>query len=61
MTSMTPLADLLDDLVAANHILAGLGVVDGFGHVSARHPDHADRYLLSRSLAPEKVQRATTS
>ena len=32
-------------------------MVDGFGHVSARHPEHADRYLLSRSLAPEKVQR----
>ena len=48
---------LLDDLVAANRILAGLGVLDGFGHVSARHPDRADRYLLSRSLAPELVTR----
>jgi ribulose-5-phosphate 4-epimerase/fuculose-1-phosphate aldolase len=48
---------LLDDLVAANRILAGLGVLDGFGHVSARHPDQPDRYLLSRSLAPELVTR----
>ena len=36
---MSPLDALLDDLVAANRILAGLGVLDGFGHVSARHPD----------------------
>ena len=54
---MTDLDALLDDLVAANRILAGLGVVDGFGHVSVRHPEHADRYFLSRSLAPEQVTR----
>ena len=46
---------LLDDLVAANHILAGLGVLDGFGHVSLRDPERADAYLMSRSLAPELV------
>ena len=45
----------IDDLVAANRILAGLGVLDGFGHVSARHPDRSDRYLLARSVAPELV------
>jgi ribulose-5-phosphate 4-epimerase/fuculose-1-phosphate aldolase len=33
-------------------------VLDGFGHVSARHPDRPDRYLLSRSLAPELVSAA---
>src|SRR5689334_8782973 len=44
-----------DDLVAANRILAGLGVVDAFGHVSARHPERADRYLLARSRAPVQV------
>ena len=52
---MTTLPEIIDDLVVANRILAGLGVLDGFGHISARHPDHADRYLLSRSLAPELV------
>jgi ribulose-5-phosphate 4-epimerase/fuculose-1-phosphate aldolase len=54
---VTILEALLDDLVAANRILAGLGVVDGFGHVSVRHPEQADRYFLSRSLAPEQVTR----
>ncbi|MBM3405722.1 MAG: class II aldolase/adducin family protein [Betaproteobacteria bacterium] len=51
------LAALLDDLVVANRILAGLGIVDGFGHISVRHPDHPERFFLSRSLAPELVTR----
>jgi ribulose-5-phosphate 4-epimerase/fuculose-1-phosphate aldolase len=54
---VTTLDALLDDLVVANRILAGLGVLDGFGHVSVRHPGHPDRYFLSRSLAPEQVMR----
>ena len=48
---------IVDDLVAANRILAGLEVLDGFGHVSVRHPDRADSFLLARSLAPELVTR----
>lgn len=44
------------DLVAANRILAGLGVLDAFGHVSVRHPDRADRYLLARNRAAEGVR-----
>ena len=51
------LAALIDDLVCANHILYNEGVVDGFGHVSVRHPDRPDRYLLARSLAPAVVTR----
>ena len=54
---MSTFAEVIDDLVAANRILAGLHVLDGFGHVSARHPDHADRFLLARSVAPELVTR----
>src|SRR5689334_14964513 len=49
---------LLDDLVAANRILADQGVVDGYGHVSLRHPADAQRYLMSRSIAPETVTAA---
>jgi HCOMODA/2-hydroxy-3-carboxy-muconic semialdehyde decarboxylase len=48
---------LLDDLVAANHILYQQGVVDGFGHVSVRHDSNPNRYLLSRSMAPSLVTR----
>jgi len=55
MSDASTLATLIDDLVAANRILAEQGVVDGYGHVSARVPGKADRYLLSRSLAPAAV------
>jgi HCOMODA/2-hydroxy-3-carboxy-muconic semialdehyde decarboxylase len=43
---------VLEDLVAANRILADQGVLDAFGHVSVRHPTAPDRFLMSRSLAP---------
>ncbi|MET0924583.1 MAG: class II aldolase/adducin family protein [Xanthobacteraceae bacterium] len=46
---------LIDDLVAANRILYRQGVVDGFGHVSVRHPARADRFLLSAAKAPGRV------
>lgn len=48
---------LLDDLVAANRILAMEGIVDGYGHVSLRHPDNPERYFISRSIAPATVTR----
>jgi ribulose-5-phosphate 4-epimerase/fuculose-1-phosphate aldolase len=44
------------DLVLANRILANEGILDAFGHVSARHPVNPGRYLISRSLAPALVQ-----
>jgi HCOMODA/2-hydroxy-3-carboxy-muconic semialdehyde decarboxylase len=47
--------EFLADLAAANRILANQGVVDGAGHVSHRHPDAPDRYLMSRALAPALV------
>jgi HCOMODA/2-hydroxy-3-carboxy-muconic semialdehyde decarboxylase len=50
------LADLRYDIVLANRMLAHEGVLDAFGHVSARHPDDPNRYLLSRSRAPELVE-----
>jgi HCOMODA/2-hydroxy-3-carboxy-muconic semialdehyde decarboxylase len=46
---------LIDDLVAAYRILAQQGVLDGFGHASARHNRAANRFIMSRSLAPELV------
>lgn len=43
------------DLVTANRILGAEGVVDAFGHISMRHPERADRYLLARSRSPSFV------
>ena len=45
-------AAIIEDLVAANRILAQEGIVDAYGHVSIRHPRNPNRYLLSRSVAP---------
>jgi ribulose-5-phosphate 4-epimerase/fuculose-1-phosphate aldolase len=53
---MTALATVIPDLVIANRILAREAVVDAYGHVSVRHPEHPDRFLLARSLAPELVE-----
>jgi len=55
-----PVADpaVQDELVLANHILAREGVLDGFGHVSIRHPEEPRHYLISRSLSPENVTAA---
>lgn len=46
---------VIDDLVIASHILAQQGILDGFGHVSMRHPGSPQRFLMSRSLAPALV------
>ncbi|MES2257965.1 MAG: class II aldolase/adducin family protein [Pseudomonadota bacterium] len=49
---------LVDDLVAASHVLAAHGVVDGFGHVSVRHDKNPRHVLISRSMAPALVTAA---
>lgn len=54
MTSAA-LAQTIADVVVGNHILARQGVVDGFGHISSRHPEDPGKYLLSCSRAPELV------
>jgi ribulose-5-phosphate 4-epimerase/fuculose-1-phosphate aldolase len=48
---------IIDDLVAANHILFDQGVVDAFGHVSVRHDKQPDHFLLARNMAPGFVSR----
>jgi len=48
-------AGVIEDLVAANRILAAQGILPGYGHVSVRHPEDPNRYFLSRSLAPDLV------
>jgi ribulose-5-phosphate 4-epimerase/fuculose-1-phosphate aldolase len=45
------------DLVAANRILGHEGILDAYGHVSARSPGDGV-FLLSRARAPELVEEA---
>src|SRR5437016_11858552 len=54
---MAKLDDLTEELVTANRILARENVVDSFGHISVRHPDDPQRYLLSRSRAPDCIEK----
>ena len=49
-------ADVRREVVEASHILAGEGLLDAYGHISARHPDHADRFFMSHALAPALVK-----
>ena len=44
------------ELALANRMMANEGIIDAFGHVSARHPQDPNRYLLSRSRSPELVE-----
>ncbi len=48
--------DLVNQLVVANRILAREEVVDAYGHVSVRDPEHAGRFLLACSRAPELIE-----
>ena len=54
-TASQAVQSTIRELVDANHILFDQGVVDGFGHVSVRHPHRSDRFLLARSMAPALV------
>lgn len=57
---MTPPAaapELVEKLVLANRILYRHGVVDGFGHASARHDASPGHFLLARNMAPGLVRR----
>lgn len=58
MSMTDDLEAAIADLVLANKILANEEVLDGFGHVSMRHPADPQRYFLSRAIAPETVERA---
>lgn len=55
---MDPKHDLaIREVIIANRILAHENVTDASGHVSARHPLHPDRFLISWSRSPELVTR----
>ena len=49
---------LVDDLVAGSRILADHGVLDAYGHISARSDKRPDHFIMSRSRAPALVTAA---
>ena len=54
---MSNLDAVIKDLVIANRVLAKEDVVDAYGHVSIRHPDNPKHFFISRSLAPELIEK----
>ena len=55
MQAAHPEAALVQDVVDANRILFHQGIVDAFGHVSARSALDPQRFYMSRNLAPGLV------
>jgi ribulose-5-phosphate 4-epimerase/fuculose-1-phosphate aldolase len=55
MKKLSASKGVVEDLVAASRILADQKVLDAYGHVSARSDKRADRFIMSRSLAPALV------
>ena len=49
---------LLEDLVIASRTCAEAGVIDAYGHVSARSQTNPQRYFMSRAIAPELITEA---
>ena len=48
--------DLAVDLVIANRVLVRHGIIDAFGHVSARSNTDPEHFLLARNIAPALVE-----
>jgi HCOMODA/2-hydroxy-3-carboxy-muconic semialdehyde decarboxylase len=49
-------AELRHELAVANRVLANEGIIDAFGHISARNPKDPNRYFISRHRASELVE-----
>jgi ribulose-5-phosphate 4-epimerase/fuculose-1-phosphate aldolase len=48
----------IEDVITASHILANEGILDSFGHVSARSIKNPDRFFMPRAMPPALVSRA---
>src|SRR5882672_4091716 len=46
------------DIITASHILANEGILDSFGHISARSAQNPERFFIPRAMAPALVTRA---
>jgi 3-hydroxy-2-methylpyridine-4,5-dicarboxylate 4-decarboxylase len=48
----------IEDVITASHILTNEGILDSFGHVSARSAKNPDRFFMPRAMPPALVSRA---
>jgi ribulose-5-phosphate 4-epimerase/fuculose-1-phosphate aldolase len=48
----------IEDIIIASHILTNEGILDSFGHVSARSVKNPDHFFMPRAMPPALVSRA---
>jgi HCOMODA/2-hydroxy-3-carboxy-muconic semialdehyde decarboxylase len=48
----------IQDIITASHILANEGILDSFGHISARSAKNPDHMFIPRAMPPALVSRA---
>jgi ribulose-5-phosphate 4-epimerase/fuculose-1-phosphate aldolase len=48
----------IEDLITASHILANEGILDSFGHVTARSASNPGHFFMPRAMPPALVSRA---
>jgi ribulose-5-phosphate 4-epimerase/fuculose-1-phosphate aldolase len=48
----------IDDLIVASHILAHEGILDSFGHVSARSAKNPNHFFMPRAMPPALISRS---
>jgi 3-hydroxy-2-methylpyridine-4,5-dicarboxylate 4-decarboxylase len=50
--------DRIQDIITASHILTNEGILDSFGHISARSTKNPDHFFMPRAMPPALVSRA---
>jgi len=48
----------IQDIITASHILTNEGILDSFGHISARSAKNPDHFFMPRAMPPALVSRA---
>jgi len=48
----------IEDIITASHILTNEGILDSFGHVSARSAKNPEHFYMPRAMPPTLVSRA---
>ncbi|MGY6708251.1 MAG: class II aldolase/adducin family protein [Rhizobiaceae bacterium] len=55
-TNRTARETVIDEIVTATKILLHEGILDTFGHISARDPEDPSSFLLAQKLAPSLIK-----
>src|SRR5579862_4605574 len=48
----------IEDIITASHILTNEGILDSFGHISARSAKNPEHFFMPRAMPPALVSRA---